>query len=136
MPDTMICPNDQHKPLLSVHLWADSLMQKLLDTCGPKVMKKRCYPRTFSWKGIEVLPYRMYQGYLQLVRVLPVDKYIAIHGKPDRFRTKPHLLYVGEGDNLVPYYDDAETFLVHNLHNKHALEIDMTPLPPNSLTSV
>ena len=133
LPDKMIEEKDQHKPLLPVHEWSDELLNQLIQTCGNVITKKRYYPCVFEWKGIEILPYRIYKDYLQLVSVKTREKYIALYGLPDRFRTIPHTFYVGP--EQIPYYDDAETFLVFNKNGLHEWETNLDPLPPLPTTA-
>lgn len=119
LPDTMICEGDQHKPLCSLHDWNDQEMNAFAKACGGKIHPQRQYASTFSWKGIDILPYRMYKNYLQCVSVMPVDNYNALFSSPTRFRVTPHTFVVGKDTPSILYYDLPETWLVHNENGLH-----------------
>lgn len=119
LPDKMVCEGDQFKPLNAVHEWSDEEMKALSKACGGKLHPKRQYPRTYAWRGIQVLPWRMYREHLQLVSVMPQSEYVALYGPTTRFRNTPHSFIVGSGAQQVAHYDTSECFLVTNAQGLH-----------------
>ncbi len=103
-PDKLVCANDQHIPHLPVHKITNEECRAILQKF-PKI--SHTYAQTLDWRGIHVVPYCLYKGFLQMLRVVPKEEYYAIFGPPTCLRVTPMHFTI----NGIEYCDMDETFL-------------------------
>jgi hypothetical protein len=102
--DKLTCPGDQHRPLLPVQLLTATEQRYL---CTHFTPLRREYEILFRYHGTDYLPYRLYRGHLQLLRVVQRAEYREMFGESSCLRTEPIEFLV----NGVAYFDTDESFL-------------------------
>jgi hypothetical protein len=126
----LICPVDTHQPPLPVHFVPLSTLAQLTqdvvnstNTTSNQQPASVCR-RVWRWRGIQVIVFRAYRGYLQLARVLPKSIYCQLYGSSFQLqqgqqcqRSSP-LEYRIDG---IVYCQANETFLVQARHNHHKI---------------
>lgn len=114
-----IAAYDEHRPPLPVHFVTEEQLEQL-PTPG------NSYDQVYRWQNIYVVPYRYYNGYLQLIRVVPRYIYQAVYGEPVNLVSCPFEFLI----NGLVYCGIPECLLVQTPSNHEVLE----KLPENIVT--
>lgn len=111
----LVAKNDQHNPRLPVHFVDRMLWDKLVRDfpCLPLMH----YSHLFEWNKIYLLPFAYYNGYLQMVRVLPRHVHAQLYGKPGSWIKRDEEFLV----NGVVYCQTPESILLQTQYGHEYL---------------
>lgn len=145
-PSKLICKDDQHRPKIPVHLWPEHLCAEAVQTFGKLGMHTAVtpivsYPSTMHWRGMQVVPYRLYRNYyVEFVEVISQKRYDEQYGPSVSPLVQPFEYNIG-GEIMC---DTRRSFLVHGGDSKTLLQLCTTvtpvrnslpPLPPSQLST-
>jgi len=123
----LIAKHDQHNPRLPVHFVTDEEWRRLAAVLPPS-SAAHCYHRfAYQWQDIYVLPSRHYNGYLEMVRVLPRHVHVRVFGRANNLIQRDNEFLIGN----VVYCATPELMLVQT-HANHAL---LNRLPEQAVLS-
>ena len=110
--DTLLCDNDRHKPELPVVKLSHDECEELIKLFGQVQTE---YQTTWTWNGVEYVPYQYYNGFIEMCRVVPKEAFVARYGTPSCLRVStPKFMIQGH-----EYRDFYESFLIYSDSNNH-----------------
>jgi len=108
----LVCDNDRHRPWLVVKEFTDEQGLHLNELFGT-ISKK--YKTTWQYLGKHWVPYQYYNGFIEMVRVIPLDDWNKRHGKASCLRVTPPRFLIG---NAV-WSDDRHSFAYYTPSRNH-----------------